>query len=124
MANKNIDISKLGAILAAETIQEVALEYKATGFEVFSQIVQKTPFDTGQAMTNWNISTGKPDLTTTKSTSGPNFNTEINTLTFPSIWISNGLEYVEQLEGGRSQKQAPAGIINPAMAAAMANRSK
>jgi hypothetical protein len=124
MANKNIDINKLGAILAAETINEVALEYKATGFEVFSQIVQKTPFDTGQAMTNWNISTDKPDFTITKSTSGPNFTTEISTLTFPSIWISNGLDYVVALEDGRSWKQAPAGIINPALAAAMANRSK
>lgn len=124
MAKKNIDINKLGGLLMAETYNEVALEYKATGFEVFGEIIKNTPVDTGQARTNWNISTDKPDFSTTTSTSGPDLTTSINTLGFPSIWISNGLDYVVALENGKSWKQAPAGIINPALAAAMATRSK
>jgi len=118
---KKISLGGLGTALVAEVKAKTALEYKATAFEVFSQVIQKTPVKTGRARANWNISTGSPDFnTTTSNTSDPDIN--IKTLNFPTVYVANGLDYVVELENGKSWKQAPAGIINPALAAAMANR--
>ena len=119
---KKVKLEFLGKHVKEDVIANSALEYKATAFEMFSQVIQKTPVDTGRARANWNISTGNPNLRTTESTQASSDLPEIGN-DFPTVFISNGLDYVVGLEEGRS-KQSPAGIINPALAAARANRGR
>lgn len=116
-----VGLGGLATALVAEVKAKTALEYKATAFEVFSQVIQKTPVLTGRARANWNISTDSPNFNTTTS-NNPDMDMNIQTLNFPTVYVANGLDYVVELEDGKSWKQAPNGIINPALAAAMANR--
>ena len=121
MARK-VKLANLGRIVKESVKVESALEYKATAFEMFSQIIQKTPVDTGRARGNWNITTDTPDYSTTKSAQGGVQDVDIDG-DFPDVYIANGLHYVVDLEEGKSG-QAPTGIITPAIAAARANRRR
>jgi short subunit dehydrogenase-like uncharacterized protein len=120
---KKVPLGSLGILVVEEVKAKSALEYKATAFEIFSQVIQKTPVKTGRARANWNISTETPDYTTSTSTVS-DLNLELEVGDFPNVYVSNGLDYVVDLENGRSKTQAPAGIITPALAAAMANRRR
>lgn len=117
---KKIRLGDLGVVVVEEVKAKTALEYKAHAFELFSQVIQKTPVKTGRARANWNISTDTPVFKTTTS-SQAKVPFSLDTQDFPLVFISNGLDYVVELENGRS-RQAPGGIINPAIAAATANR--
>ena len=119
---KKVKLENLGRHVTESIKADSALEYKATAFEMFSQVIQKTPVKTGRARANWNISTDNPDNSTTESTQATPQVPEIGD-DFPTVFISNGLDYVVDLEDGKSA-QAPAGIINPALAAARANRGR
>ena len=119
---KKVKLENLGKHITESVKAESALEYKATAFEMFSQVIQKTPVETGRARANWNISTDNPDHSTTESTSSNPQVPDIGN-DFPTVFISNGLDYVVELEEGRSD-QARNGIINPALAAARANRRR
>jgi|LWDU01.1.fsa_nt_gi hypothetical protein len=118
-----VPLGTLGMVVVEEVKAKSALEYKAYAFEIFSQIIQKTPVDTGRARANWNISAETPDYSTTKSTQ-PDLDLNLDVGDFPNVYISNGLDYVADLEDGKSWRQAPAGIITPALAAARANRRR
>jgi hypothetical protein len=118
---RKIDLGNLGHAVSLEVKSQSALEYKATAFEVFSQVIQNTPVKTGRARANWNISSETPDFSTTNSTSNTTNLFDDNLDNFPNVYVANGLDYVVDLENGKS-KQAPAGIINPSIAAAMASR--
>ena len=119
---KKIKLEGLGTVLIEEIKKKTALEYKATAFEMFGQVIEKTPVDTGRARGNWNITTDTPNFTTSESgTTSPNL-PDVGT-DFPTIYIANGLDYVVELEEGKS-RQSPAGIINPALAAARAKRGR
>ena len=117
-----VKLENLGRLVKESVETESALEYKATAFEMFSQIIQKTPVETGRARGNWNITTDSPDYSTTESGKSPNVEVEVDN-DFPDIYIANGLDYVVELEEGKSS-QAPTGIIIPAIAAARANRRR
>ena len=119
---RRVKLENLGRIVRESVKTKSALEYKATAFEIFSQVIQKTPVETGRARGNWNITTDTPDYSTTESGHSPNVETEISN-EFPDIYIANGLDYVVALEEGSSE-QAPAGIIIPSIAAARANRGR
>ena len=120
---KKVKLDNLGRFLTEHVKTESALEYKATAFELFGQIIEKTPVDTGRARGNWNVSSDTPDYETTDSTQVQN--PQLDDLNdFPDIYIANGLDYVVELEEGKSWKHAPNGIINPAIAAARAKRGR
>jgi hypothetical protein len=119
---KSIKLKDLGRVLVEEVKSSSSLEFKATAFELFSQVIQKTPVRTGRARANWNITTGSPDNSVNSSTSTGSY-PDLELEGFPSVFISNGLHYIPDLENGKS-KQAPAGIFNPAIAAARANRRR
>ena len=119
---KKIPLEILGKVVTESVKTETALEYKATAFEMFGEIIKNTPVDTGRARGNWNITTDTPDYgTTTSATVTEPALRDLDE--FPTIFIANGLDYVVDLENGRSG-QAPAGIINPAIAAARAKRGR
>ena len=117
-----VKLENLGRLVKESVKANTALEYKAIAFEMFSQVIQKTPVDTGRARGNWNITTDSPDYSTTESGQSPSVEVEVGN-DFPDIYIANGLDYVVELEEGRSE-QAPTGIIVPAIAAARANRRR
>lgn len=98
MAEWSLDIDKW-----CGTQKEKVVEVKKRfAFMLYSSIVKKTPFDTGRARGNWNISVGSPDLTTS-DTKDPKFK---NPKSIPAgaddqpIYICNNLPYIKTLEFG------------------------
>ena len=111
---KKVPFNKLGLYLKADVEAESELEYKAFAFTVFSEVIQKTPVDTGRARGNWNISSGTPNYSTSANTFAPVPYVDVRE--FPPVFISNGLDYIADLESGKSS-QAPNGISAVALAA-------
>ena len=118
---KKVKLVNLGRVIRKHVKADSALEYKAMGFELLGELTKKTPYKTGRARANWTISTNAPDYETHDGTQ-PRPIPKINTKDFPSIYLSNGLPYVVELEDNRSQQTSGAGIITPAIAAARAKR--
>ena len=107
---------------------------KKVALEIFTQVVQKTPVDTGRARGNWQISvgtdsTGKLDRDDKKAKgSKPSFlSDEASKLGGckgdETIYISNNLPYIKNLEYG-SSKQAPNGMVGITMANVKRNIDK
>lgn len=110
MARWSIPIERLAA-RAGLRLEDVA---RKVAFDVFSQVVRKSPVDTGRFRANWNFSVGAPDFSTTAATSAARGEIEARqALTAPVggvLYISNGLPYARRLEYGWS-KQAPYGMV-------------
>jgi hypothetical protein len=116
---KGIDFKRLGMVITADVTAESEAEYKAFVFDVFGEVIQRTPVDTGQARRNWHIQIDTPNYST-----GDDNASElkaVDTKGFPDVYISNGLSYIEGLDEGRSS-QAPNGITQPALAAVRSRR--
>ena len=118
---KKVPLSELGKTVSEDVKARSVLEYKAYAFDVFREVIIKTPVKTGRARGNWNITTMNPDFKTTASKTPNQVPSDIDLNKFPSIWIANGLEYIRDLEQGKS-KQAPVGISLPALAAVRSRR--
>tara|TARA_B110000285_G_scaffold5747_1_gene6089 strand:+ start:1107 stop:1475 length:369 start_codon:yes stop_codon:yes gene_type:complete len=117
---KTVPFTSLAEAIREDVKAESAIVYKAYAFDVFREVIIKTPVDTGRARGNWNITTSSPDFRTTSSTTLQNQdNLDLNS--FPTVWIANGLEYISELEDGKST-QAPVGITMPALAAVRSRR--
>jgi len=95
--------------------------------KTLEKVVKTTPVDTGAARGNWevNISAGPPDLHPTREKTdrdgGGTVAAGQATMSSrrnpgQSIWISNGLEYITELDAG-SSGQAPAGMTALALLA-------
>lgn len=86
--------------------------------ELFSNVILKSPVDTGRFRANWNCSIGSSDKSTSAATdkegSGAigRMRAEVTkfTLNGQSIFLSNSLPYAERLENGWSD-QAPHGMV-------------
>lgn len=100
---------------------EVVVVVKKLAFDIFADVVGGTPVLTGRAMNNWNISVGSKDLST-RETGGNKGSllgakkTEAGAALsglkpFSTVWITNNLPYIIELEEGHSKKQAPRGWI-------------
>lgn len=99
---------------------EFRIFQKRLAIELLSRVVKKTPVDTGRARGNWQLgidvvplevledvdksggSTITKGLSALKDLRGPGFQT---------IFLSNNLAYIEALEEGHSQNQAPQGML-------------
>jgi hypothetical protein len=97
--------------------QMMEKEVRITALQIFNQIVERTPVDTGRARANWNIDINTVDLTLHDP--GRDATNESLTATArfkltDTIYISNNLPYIERLDEGHS-KQAPAGFIDAAI---------
>jgi len=118
--SKDINFSNLGKVLSVEIKTESENHYKAFALDVFGEVLKNTPVDTGRARANWHIQTHRPDYSLDQGQTA-NEVSYLNAKNIPDIYISNGLNYIEALEDGYS-KQAPNGIINPALAAVRSRR--
>ena len=104
---------------------------KKIAIDLYTAITLRTPVDTGRARASWRLSVGQPDneieLERTKTGTGskakgnlePENRAEITEFNESSgeainngafVYINNGLDYIEFLEGGSSD-QAPAGMV-------------
>lgn len=109
-----LDLSK--AIEKAKDNAELAVR-KIT-IELFSNVILKSPVDTGRFRANWNCSIGSPDKSTSEATdkegagSIGRVRSEVTkyTLDGRSIYLANSLPYAERLENGWSN-QAPQGMV-------------
>jgi len=116
---KEFDLKDLGRVVTEYVNEETEEEYRAFAFDVFGEVLKRTPVDTGRARANWHIQINTPDYSTSDDTS---FKFQsIDTRGHPNVYISNGLSYIESLDEGRS-KQAPNGITQPALAAVRSRR--
>lgn len=90
---------------------------RIAALKIGSDIVQRTPVDTGRARSNWNFNLNRPDLSTA-STLNPNRSVRLYDVPKAkigdSIVISNNLDYILGLEHGHS-KQAPSGMVGLAV---------
>jgi hypothetical protein len=91
---------------------------------VFSDLLFRTPVDTGRARSNWKISVGSPDFSVLEALGSAADSTLLQVATAEQvlyrfrgnqvIYITNGLPYIERLNEGWSQ-QAPAGFVEAAV---------
>ena len=107
---KNIKLSDLGKTVSQDVKASSALQYKAYAFDVFREVIIKTPVKTGRARANWTITTHSPSFKTSDKTTPSQVPTDIDLNNFPTVWIANGLDYIGDLERGKSKFQAPMGI--------------
>lgn len=99
MAEWSIDMSRY-ADGAKMKIKKVRVNY---AFALYSQIVKKTPVDTGRARGNWNVSVGSADLSVTERTMKRGLKHkegDIDADGDEPIFISNNLPYIRTLEYG------------------------
>jgi uncharacterized protein CbrC (UPF0167 family) len=90
---------------------------KKVSFDMASKIIKRTPVDTGRAKANWHVELNNQRMFTTDDTDTRGASTiaeaasEINKVKIgDSVYITNNLPYIEELENGSSQ-QAPAGMV-------------
>lgn len=115
------DLKKFGKQLGIRT--EVVI--KKVVLDLFTKIVKKTPVDTGRARASWVIGVENPDNSPILS---PSFTasqasafalselSELSRVTpFSTVFISNSLPYIEELENGSSD-QSPSGMVAVSLA--------
>jgi len=106
---------------------DIELLLKAIAFQIFVDIVNATPVDTGRARASWTISAGSqsrdtPRFSGNKGTGAGEAAMEANNqlthmLGLQVIYIDNNLPYIGRLEEG-SSTQAPRGMVRPALSRA------
>ncbi len=106
----SIPIDKLTAKLGAN----VEIVTRKIVYDLFMQVVQRSPVDTGRFRANWNVSYGEPSYAFTENTDENRVTAELGKVsTVPlggMINLSNGLPYAHRLELGWSD-QAPGGMV-------------
>lgn len=106
--------AKLAMVDVADTFGKTVRE---AALDLDQRIVLKTPVDTGRARSNWLVGLGAPMRRVRNTidqgggkTIAENARVIARQKRFQSIWISNNLPYIRELENGTS-KQAPAGMV-------------
>lgn len=108
-----LDLSNFAKLAEGRCDQVV----QKTVLSLFSNVLLKSPVDTGRFRANWNVSASNPDSSTSENTDKQGLSTvskaaiKINSYRAgPTIYITNALPYAQRLEYGWS-KQAPAGMV-------------
>lgn len=87
----------------AKAEKAATLVFRGTALSLFSQIVTRTPVDTGRLRGNWQAGINSP------ADSGGD--SAIGALTLgDTVFITNNLPYAQVIESG-SSKQAPNGMV-------------
>ena len=101
------------------------------GLDMFSQVVERSPVDTGRFKANWNVAFDRVDTFTTPSTDKAGGKTKERIRVMlngwevgQSIFFTNSLPYAIPLEYGHSKKQAPLGMVRITVAEAQDYISK
>lgn len=95
---------------------------RAAGLDMFGRIIKRTAVDTSRARSNWHVTIGEPDFSHSKladhaRTSQLRAQTTLRAFKFSqgeSLWIANGVPYIEELEHGHSA-QHPEGMVRVTM---------
>jgi hypothetical protein len=103
--------------------KNMSLFYKKVAFDVFTEIVLRTPVDTGRARANWVVTIDQPNETEVEGVDksgtqamGNGLKTINRANEMPDFWITNNLPYIEKLEFGGSRIKAPAGMVRVTVA--------
>lgn len=98
--------------------EDVEQTVRKAALGVFSDVIKRSPVDTGRFRANWRFAEGEADTGTTDSTDAGLAQAAANTaLTaqIGTVWnFTNSLPYAERLEFGHS-KQAPSGMVRLAI---------
>lgn len=111
----SVDMDK--EIQEAEDKAEDTVKFAVLG--LFRAIVLKTPVDTGHLAYNWQVSVDSPetiekpgvDPEKTQVLADGQSNIGKWSLKNKSLWIANNVEYVEDIEYGKSKLKAPQGMV-------------
>ena len=101
--------SKNTGVAIDEAVRKIA-------FDAFRMVTKKTPVDTGRAKGNWNVSVDSVNSSineeaTSTGKGRPGHAPDIKKGDgLKPIFITNSLDYIEDLENGTSQ-QAPHGMV-------------
>lgn len=117
-----IDVAKFNTSIAdfAARLPERSIVpfHKKIALEAFRRIVLRTPVDTGRARGNWQLSIDTPAtgiLGTLDKGGGSTVRGGLGALAnlrpFAVVWLTNNLPYIQALEDGHSQRQAPFGMV-------------
>ena len=120
-----LNLSK--AIEKAKDKAELAV--RGIAIDLFNDVINTSPVDTGRFRNNWNSSVGKPDLSTTEETdkTGNAAKAKVYSVVMnyklgeQSLFLCNSLPYAEVLEYGRANGkpgsiQAPHGMVRVSIA--------
>lgn len=92
----------------------VDLVVRKITFELFRDVVLRSPVDTGRFRANWNVNLGSPDYSisasTDQSSAAPQAAEALRIPVGGIAWLANGLPYARRLEEGYSG-QAPQGMV-------------
>lgn len=122
------DLSKY----AAKVKSDIGTAKRAIVYEVFKQVVKKTPVDTGRAKANWFVSDNAPSLLVDQRKDrsalgniGKYTAQELEKITIELgiDFLTNNLPYIEVLERG-SSRQAPAGMVRTTLSQFVAIAAK
>jgi len=124
MSNARTFALELGRA-AEKNEKQLREEVVEIGQYLASQIINRSPVDTGRFVGNWNAAIGVPDVHTTISVDPQRgatlarINAKVsefkNFSGWPIIYYTEALPYANKLEHG-SSKQAPQGIVSVSMA--------
>jgi hypothetical protein len=118
---KKVDADKLGAalsdvtsMLSSEKYAQVEKATRAAFIDVSSEIIIKTPVDTGRARANWFITQGSPSSEVTTSSNGSSRISEVQSKLSGDVlgkvfYLVNNLPYIGVLEFGGYPKNVKKG---------------
>ena len=89
---------------------------RAATSEVFSNIIQMTPVDTGRARGNWQCTIGAPFIGEDASGSVMKANNVIPRRAGSVVYLTNNVPYIGRLEYDGHSRQAPNGMVRVSVA--------
>jgi hypothetical protein len=105
--------------------------FRSIYIELFTSVISDTPVDQGRARGSWQITIGEPAIGQSRhldktgpvgspsaKNSGAAVAAVLNTQAELGdvVWLTSNLPYIEPLEYGHSQRQAPKGMVRKNMA--------
>ncbi len=104
----------------ADKVEKVAVKHvKTVGRDIISSLVDQSPVDTSNFVSNHNVAVGKADWSYSEKTLGdrgsePQGLSTISSLTkLQDLWFTNATPYGGELEYESKSRQAPNGVYLP-----------
>lgn len=102
-----LDIAKF----IEKTKKKPSLVVKKIVFDMHAEVARLTPIDTGRARANWQVGPGLNGISLWSGfTKGATLLGDVGKIDLIA-YIFNNVEYIQYLENGSSQKQAPHGMV-------------
>lgn len=102
--------------IVARANNHVDNRIRAATSEVFSNIIQMTPVDTGRARGNWQCTIGSPFVGEDASGSVMKAQIVIPRRAGSVVYLTNNVPYIGKLEYDGHSRQAPAGMVRVSVA--------